>query len=107
MTLSASFGGTGAATTLARSDHDHAGQAWSGGFIAGPTLRVDNIATGGFADGILGVGQGVGQGRGVVGYATAPTGVNIGVWGQADSTEGRGIFGYGWAGRSGLTGSRP
>ena len=32
-------------------------------------------------------------GRGVLGFATATTGINVGVYGQTDSTDGRGVFG--------------
>ena len=93
VTVGVNLGGGGSATTVARSDHDHFAQAWSGGFPASQGLRVTNTATGGFSDGIFGQGDGAGQARGVVGYATSPTGQNFGVWGQADSPDGRGVFG--------------
>src|SRR4029453_14404923 len=92
VSLSVDFGGNGSAPTSARSDHDHAGQAWSGFFAT--AFRVVNTATiGVFADGIWGQSASVGNGRGVVGYATGSTGTNFGVWAQADSPLGRGLFG--------------
>jgi hypothetical protein len=93
VTLAVNLAGSGTAATVARSDHDHLNQAWSGSAQAFQTLRVTNTATGGFSDGIWGQGDGAGGGRGVVGYASAPTGNNFGVWGQADSTGGRGVYG--------------
>jgi trimeric autotransporter adhesin len=93
LTLAVNLQGSGTATTVSRSDHDHLTQAWVGSAPGFQTLRVTNTATGGFSDGIWGQGQGLGMGRGVVGYASGPTGENFGVWGQADSTGGRGVYG--------------
>jgi len=72
VTLSANLAGSGAANTIARSDHDHVGQNWTGAIFASQVFRVTNTASGGFSDAIWGVGQGAGQGRGVVGYAPSP-----------------------------------
>jgi trimeric autotransporter adhesin len=93
LTLAVDLQGSGTAASVARSDHDHVAQAWSGSAPAFQALRVTNTATGGFSDGIWGQGDGAGGGRGVVGYAPGATGTNFGVWGQADSTGGRGVFG--------------
>jgi trimeric autotransporter adhesin len=93
VTLNVALDGSGIATTVSRSDHDHVTQAWSGSAPSFQALRVTNTGGGGFSDGIWGQGQAAGGGRGVVGYASAPTGDNFGVWGQADSTGGRGVYG--------------
>jgi hypothetical protein len=103
VTLSANFGGTGAATTVSRSDHDHVGASWSG-TISGPGLNVSNLtATQNGADTVSGV-RGIGVygilgesastvGRGVVGRNASVTGVGYGVWGLSSSTVGRGVYG--------------
>jgi hypothetical protein len=98
VTLGVSFGGNGAASSVSRSDHNHAGQSWSTSAGGVQALRVSNTGSGGFSDGIWGQGDAAGGGRGVVGYAPAATGANVGVWGQADSSAGRGVFGYAPAG---------
>jgi hypothetical protein len=102
LTLAVNLQGSGTATSVSRSDHDHVNQAWSGSAQAFQTLRVTNTATGGFSDGIFGQSDASGGGRGVVGYATRTVGTNYGVWGQADSTAGRGVYGIATAG-SGTT----
>jgi hypothetical protein len=102
VTLAVDLQGSGTATTVSRSDHDHIAQAWSGNASSFQALRVTNTGVGGFSDGIWGQGVAAGGGRGVVGYASAATGDNFGVWGQADSTGGRGVFGLAIA-SSGLT----
>jgi hypothetical protein len=73
--------------------HDHFSQTWSGSAAGFMGFRVVNTGTGGFSDGVWGQSDAFGNGRGVVGYATAPSGTNYGVWGQSDSTEGRGVWG--------------
>jgi hypothetical protein len=93
LTISASFGGGGSADTVARSDHDHAFQTWSAAASASAVLTAVNTGAGGFTDGFFGVSNAAGNGRGVVGYATATTGTNYGVWGQIDSSTGRAVFG--------------
>jgi hypothetical protein len=93
VTLGADLAGSGSATTVARSDHDHFFQTWSGSATAIPGFRVVNSGSGGFTDGLWGQSDAPGGGRGVVGYAAAASGANYGVWGQTDSTVGRGVFG--------------
>jgi hypothetical protein len=88
VTLNVNLAGSGSATTVARSDHDHLLQSWSGsapGFMA---LSVVNTGSGGFSDGIWGQANAAGGARGLVGYATATSGTNYGVWGQSDSPTG-------------------
>ena len=100
MTLSVDFGGNGSASSSSRADHDHAGQTWSGFF--GTAFRVVNTATiGVFADGIWGQSDSLGNGRGLVGYATGTAGTNFGVWAQTDSPVGRGVFGLATAATGG------
>ena len=98
LTLAVDLQGSGTATTVSRSDHDHVTQAWSGSAPSFQALRVTNTGVGGFSDGIWGQGDAAGGGRGVVGYAPAATGDNFGVWGQADSSGGRGVYGLATAG---------
>ena len=93
LALAVDLQGSGTAASVARSDHDHLAQAWSGSAQAFQALHVTNTATGGFSDGIFGQANGTGGARGVVGYAPGAAGNNYGVWGQADSTGGRGVFG--------------
>jgi hypothetical protein len=99
VTLNVSFGGSGAAATASRSDHNHVAQFWTGG-----GLRVQQPNTGaralqGSASGLTGFSDGVfgdtasAQGRGTVGYAFETTGANYGVWGQSDSAQGFGVYG--------------
>jgi hypothetical protein len=103
VTLSASFGGSGAATTVARSDHDHVGANWAG-TVSGPTFSASNLtAVQNGADTVSGVrGTGVygvlgesasSTGRGVLGRNGSITGVNYGVFGLSASTVGRGVYG--------------
>jgi len=113
VTLSANFGGSGSATTVARSDHNHWGQSWSG---AGTGLTLSGGTTGlnasGSSTGVQGYGNpttgsgvaGVGyiglqgsssstSGRGVYGSATAASGQTYGVLGQSSSSTGTGVSG--------------
>jgi len=82
VTLSASFGGSGSASTVARSDHVHLGQTWVGGAAYG--LRVQNA---GATDVVA-----------LYGHASATTGYNEGVVGWSDSTSGTGVSGIAAAG---------
>ena len=78
VTLSADFGGSGSATTVSRTDHDHLGQTWSG--VAGTGLRVQNTS----------------QTAGTVGLrgdSTAASGATYGVYGSNGSPQGVGIYG--------------
>jgi len=97
-TLAVSFGGGGAATTVARSDHDHFSQAWSGSSTTALTLTnaggaaVRGLTTATDASpGIFGSSQST-VGIGVHGQASATGGTPIGVQGMAQSTGGFGGF---------------
>ncbi|RME99911.1 MAG: hypothetical protein D6768_14040 [Chloroflexi bacterium] len=119
--LSADFAGTGSASTVAHSDHDHWGQQWSGTFGRGLTLSggdtgifttaslfgVTGQSTGSNGKGVFGLalngsGFNVGvsglskstNGTGVSGVAEAASGLTYGVYGQSKSTRGYGVFGH-------------
>jgi hypothetical protein len=103
VSLAVNLAGSGAATTIARSDHDHFTQSWTG-TVSGPGLSVANtMATQNGADNVSGLrGTGVygvlGEsasttGRGVVGRTNSITGVNFGVLGLSQSSVGRGVYG--------------
>jgi hypothetical protein len=80
--FSISFAGTGSASTIARSDHNHWGANWSGTSGTGLTLS--------------GGGTGLntsGNTYGVYSTAAAETGITNGVYGRADSDDGRGVYG--------------
>jgi hypothetical protein len=118
--FSVDFGGTGSADTVARSDHDHFGETWSG---AGTGLAVSGNPVGlegsgtwvgvlGSGDGIAGVygtstdgygvyGRASGTGRGVYGWADATGGINYGVYGATNSADGYGVYGAGGTGVKG------
>lgn len=106
-TLSVSFAGSGSATNASRSDHDHAGAAWSTNAETGlsvSTSSVDGIAFLGhatadppnignrFAIGTYGIGDAA-SGRGIEGFARNTSGANIGTAGFTGSPDGVGIFG--------------
>jgi len=80
--LSASFGGNGGASTVARSDHDHSGQTWTTANLTG--LRIE--LTTGSPDSRALHGQSP-AGTGVLGETNTGTGVS-GV-----SKKGAGVFG--------------
>jgi hypothetical protein len=80
--FSANFGGSGSATTVARSDHGHFGAIWGGNQSFGLGLSVTN----GAANGVGLFGQ-QGSGSGFP-YAFGNT---AGVWGEA--TQGTGVYG--------------
>jgi hypothetical protein len=135
VTLAASYGGSGSATTLARSDHNHWGQSWSGSdtglTLSGGAIGLSGsgsstgvqgyglsaVGTGVFGSGYIGV-QGSSSstsGRGIVGDATAGSGQTYGVYGQSASPTGLGVYGqalaasgenYGVAGYSPSTSGR-
>jgi hypothetical protein len=97
-TLGVNFGGGGAATTVARSDHDHFAQAWSGSSATGLTLTnaggaaVRGLTTATDASpGVFGSSQST-VGIGLHGQAMATSGTPIGVQGLAQSTGGFGGF---------------
>jgi len=110
VTLGVSFAGSGLAPTASRSDHNHAGQTWSG---TGLGLRVSGviglIATGG--NGVQGISS-TPSGVGIVGLNTGSNGIGIsgsgtgtgsigvrgsatalGVLGDASSSNGIGVLG--------------
>jgi hypothetical protein len=108
----ADFGGDGAATTVARSDHGHFGDGWSGTATSG--LSVTNNSAEMASSAVLGIHAGnANSGTGVRGESTtSTTGVGVfgrgfrGVWGQSESV-GTGTGVYGWrfvAGGSGVHG---
>jgi hypothetical protein len=126
VTLSASLAGSGSASTIARSDHDHFAQSWSGSTangltvanaggtaLRGSTTAAASTAVIGSSQASTGIGvhgQALGTtfGRGVVGEAASSSGsgvygVNtaaggVGVEGGSVSTAGTGAAGvYGWA----------
>jgi hypothetical protein len=74
---------------VARSDHNHFGQSWSGSAANG--LQITNSST---------------TGRALAGINSAASGVNYGVYGAAQSTSGYGVYGThsasgSWAGLGG------
>jgi hypothetical protein len=97
-TLGVAFAGNGAATTAARSDHNHdaayapashnhLGQAWTGAVATGLSVAVSGTSARGL------VGQTSGDhGAGVFGWSTASVG-GYGVLGQTESSSGRGVAG--------------
>jgi hypothetical protein len=87
--FSVNFAGGGSAATVARSDHNHFGQSWSGSAANG--LQITNSST---------------TGRALAGINSAASGVNYGVYGAAQSTSGYGVYGThsasgSWAGLGG------
>lgn len=103
-TLAVSFAGSGGAGTVARSDHDHLAQSWTGASFTG--LQVASTAVGGIgiqgqAEEATGSGRGVAglssaaSGAGVFGEALSTTGANAGVRGEASSPSGYGVYGIG------------
>ena len=89
-TLAVNFGGTGASSTVSRSDHDHFGGAWSGTTAAGGAGLLATQSGGG-AFGLQGIATGT-DGRGVFGDATTTTGASYGVYGRSASSVGFGGF---------------
>ncbi len=93
ITLSVNLAGSGAAATVARSDHDHWGQAWSG---SGTGLALSGGSTGitatGTTYGVHGEAASP-DGRGVYGHAGATTGSPAGVYGETPAPHGYGVYG--------------
>jgi hypothetical protein len=75
--FSVNFAGSGGATTVSRSDHNHFGQTWSGSAVNG--LAISNSATTSSAA--------------IYGDATGNTGDTRGVYGRSVSTAGAGVYG--------------
>ncbi len=78
--------GNGTANTIARSDHDHYGQTWSGTGSVG--LQVDNTST---AFGGFGVSASSINGSGIIGTTSSPTLETNGVTGINKSTGSHGV----------------
>jgi hypothetical protein len=89
VTLSANFGGGGSATSVARSDHGHGGQTWTGPWSIG--LTVESMATNGTA--LQASANSGPNASGVGGVSTSGIGVN------GQSTSGTGVRGEGLATR--------
>lgn len=115
-TFSVDFGGSGAANTVARSDHGHYGQVFSGS-SALQGLNVSNANGSGGTTGVFAIAQSASgvtigvtgvsnsssnEARGVFGHATASSGDVWGVHGRTDSPSGRGVYGLA-ANNSGLS----
>lgn len=125
--FSVNFGGTGNATSAARSDHNHFGASWSGSSSSFGLVIANSSTTGsgvysqqgsgsgaipalGYkaavwgeasqGDGVYGA-TGSATGTGVYGLAAATGGANYGVYGESDSPNGVGVFARG----SGTTGT--
>ena len=99
-TLGVAFSGTGAATTVARGDHDHdasyaatahdhMGETWSAASPVG--LRLQNSA---LTSRTLWVDNSAVNGVGVFASATGTAGGVTGVYGEAGSPNGRGVTGW-------------
>jgi hypothetical protein len=117
VTLSASFAGSGSASSVARSDHDHSGvyagaghnhlgQIWTGSAPGTSGLAVVNSSANsnsrgleGYASATTGATRGVvgrsasSSGIGVLGHNSAASGITFGVYGASLSPDGRGIYG--------------
>ena len=103
--FSVDFAGTGNALFVARSDHDHFGDAWTGSSgtsglsIANSSTAYSAKALYARASGALGETYGVygrndsADGTGVYGSATALSGETYGVYGFSSSDEGCGVYG--------------
>jgi hypothetical protein len=93
--FSVAFGADGVASSVARSDHQHFGQTWSGSTQgltiqttgAFPALRGDSSSNSG--SGLHGTSPSLG----VLGQASQSIGENYGVRGESSSTSGYGVHG--------------
>jgi hypothetical protein len=74
--FSVNFAGSGSATTVAHSDHNHFGQSWSGSATNG--LAISNS----------------GAGVAIYGNATASSDNTKGVYGRSASSDGAGVYGF-------------
>jgi predicted outer membrane repeat protein len=91
--FSANFGGSGAASQVARSDHDHLGQTWTGSnnplVITGSFNVTDSAVlmvsnSGSLSDGLRASSVG---GTGVRGLSTGGASADNGVYGETNSTS--------------------
>ena len=105
LSLAVSYGGSGSAITVARSDHIHFGQSWTGNATYGLQVTTNqdnsvglrgetNAAT--YGSGVSGVSAAA-NGVGVHGLASSTTGDNVGTYGQSNSLTGIGVRGYAFA----------
>jgi hypothetical protein len=86
-TVSVSYGGDGAATTVSRSDHDHLGQGWTCTGTDCKTLSLFTNDTGVNSAGLLAkVNDPGGQGTGIWGITASTSNQSSGVFGQATSS---------------------
>jgi hypothetical protein len=104
VTLDVALSGSGTATTVSRSDHEHLGQTWTGvqplalGLrvtvpgTAGIGIQAESTSPGGATAGVVGLTSGTG-GRGVIGRSTALGGAPSGVLGEALAATGQGVTG--------------
>ena len=92
VTLNVDLAGSGSAATVARSDHNHLGQTWTGDVTGGGLFVINSKTTPGTADGLHGQSDST-TGRGVVGAAGAASGPTIGVYGRSNSVSGTGVQG--------------
>lgn len=100
--LGVSFAGSGTATSVSRSDHQHLGQTWSAGVNPGLALTssaangtvLSAAATnvGGLTYGIRGSSTSS-NGVGIYGEVTSPTGPTYAVLGHTSSSAGTGVHG--------------
>lgn len=84
------FGGTGTSSTVARSDHQHLGQTWTATTNLG--LKILLTSPGGTNFALWGQTDST-NGRGVFGWASATNGTNLGVHGLSSSARGIGVLG--------------
>jgi len=93
VTLYAHFAGSGDADTVARSDHDHWGQGWSGSGT-GLTLSGGTIGLSGSGSdyGVHGQSN-ASAGIGVYGSNSASSGFAVGLYGESESSGGKGVYG--------------
>lgn len=103
--LAVSYGGTGSAVTVSRSDHTHFGQSWTGNAIYGLQVTTNQDSSTGlqgqsnaanYGSGVSGVSAAT-NGAGVHGVASDTTGVNVGSYGQSNTSSGTGVWGYAFA----------
>ena len=84
------FGGTGTSNNVARSDHQHLGQTWTATTNLG--LKILLTSPGGTNFALWGQTDST-NGRGVFGWASATNGTNLGVHGLSSSARGIGVLG--------------
>lgn len=77
----------------AANDHNHGGQSWTGA-VPDAGLSVENLSSGGQANGIVGATQS-GSGAGLYGFNNAQTGLADGVLGISTGITGTGVAGSG------------